>query len=266
MKRSISPIQLDAGENKRASCCEEEAKAAVGVQDVVSIQQFRSGICYESPGDYSLSDMLPPRDEIVGTYDYLWSRFSCAVPTFFNYHRTVKGTIKVSFITPGSNRFQIEFNINSSFDDLPFKYLKKYSAIEKKEGTKGSGLIIDGVVNFSGSHQDADGEIAGGFALLGQSVAIGMKRDGYEVGIEFPPVFDSRSEAIEANRRYFDGRNSWLYWHKNLPPEIVIRVRMFVHAQPALIWEKDDLLIRTYWVNKKGEHITHGSCCRKRKS
>jgi len=266
MKRSRSGTSLYDGENGGA-CEEEETEAvavAVGVQDV-SIQQFRSGLGYESPGDYTLVDRLPPREDIVGTYDFVWCRFSSAVPTFFNYHRTVKGTLSVSFVKSGSKEFALEFDMESSFDDLTFDYLKTFN-VHESYGTKGSGLMIDSIINFTGSHQDVVGEIAGGFTLLEQTIALGMQRDGYDVGTEMPAVFESYSEAVEANRRYYDGRNSWLYSHRNLPPEVAVRVRLFVHAPPTIILEKDDLLVRCYWVNKKGQHVTQGSVCRKRKS
>mmetsp|Transcript_11328 Transcript_11328/g.17190 ORF Transcript_11328/g.17190 Transcript_11328/m.17190 type:complete len:266 (-) Transcript_11328:206-1003(-) len=262
MKRSRSGTSLYDGENERGAC--EDVETAAGVQDV-SIQQFRSGLGYESPGDYTLVDRLPPRKDIVGTYDFVWCRFSSAVPTFFNYHRTVKGTLSVSFVKSGSEEIALEFDIESSFDDLPFDYLKKFNVHESHQ-TKGSGLMIDSVINFTGSHQDVVGEIAGGFTLLEQNVGLGMQRDGYDVGTEMPAVFESYSEAVEANRRYYDGRNSWLHSYRNLPPEVAVRVRLFVHAPPTIILEKDDLLVRSYWVNKKGKHVTQGAVCRKRKS
>ena len=236
---------------------------------------YRQGLPYTSPMNYVMKDTVE-NSELIGKYRVIYARYSvgdASSPAFFNYHRSTDGTATV--ILNENKKLVVKFQYGKSDEDMsriwagtPMQSLSTsfahYDFIESEE-YDGSGLIIDSIKNLDMvSHEKSfTGHVSGGIAILDRAEAGRLFRDGYKKGTNIK-TFETYEEGFKANQCYYDVGSHWMLKHKSLPKEIVLRIRQFLRGPPALLFEKNDLLIRAYWQSKDGKlYIYNGICCRR---
>jgi len=239
--------------------------------------EFRGGLPYSFPKSYILKDNIP-REDVCGDYDVIWTRLSISEQgsedaPYFRYHRTQHGTVKISECIDKEDS-SVKMAITVTFKDTKNVWtgtpLGKYlsSTFELKESEEeSSGFKIDSIMNLTGKCNSSGSQgVSGGLGVLNRTEAGLLYRDdcsqqeaNQRIYLEDIPV------GITMNERYYDASSSWLCRHKNILPEVALKIRQYLYAPPVFFFKDNSVVIRMYWNTRDSKyHVYAGMACRKR--